>query len=250
MQRRRDVLWTFIVLCGLTAHAPIVSATMNPRDILARADQARGHAEGVQWQIDIEVVEQGNRQAQTLYIKARDFNFLAETLAPPKAKGRTLLMRDRTMWFVQPGLHKPVPISPRQRLLGGAANGDLAATDYAGSYEVLQMSETLAAGVPCYLFDLKAIDSKATYDRIRYWVATERLVGVRAEFFTAAGKLLKSATFAYDHTVQLPTHVQPFISRMTITDAVLTAQVTTLTYSRTQVERIPEATFDLNLLLR
>jgi hypothetical protein len=229
---------------------PPAWAAMTPREILARADQARGNAAGVQWRIAIEAIENGRKHAQTLQVKAQSFNVLAETLDPPRAKGRLLLMIDRNMWFVQPGLRKPVPISPRQRLLGGAANGDIAATDYAGNYEVVQMSDAVLDGDPCYLFDLKAHHDKGTYDRIKYWIAKGRLVGVRAEFFTVSGIMLKSATFAYDNSIQIRDTPQPFISHMIITDAVVKDNITTMTYSHAKVEKIPDTAFNLNLLMK
>ena len=38
-----------------------------------------------------------------------------------------------------------------------------------------------------------AVDKKATYDRIKYWISKERLAGVKAEFYTVSGKLFKTA---------------------------------------------------------
>ena len=109
-------------------------------------------------------------------------------------------MLDRNMWFAKPGLSKAVPISPRQKLLGGAANGDIASTNYAGDYKIVQTSEDTFNNEPCYLLDLSAVDKKATYDRIKYWISKERLVGVKAEFYTVSGKLFKTATFEYKHS--------------------------------------------------
>lgn len=244
------ILLIVFCICSYVTQTVPTWATMTPKDILARADQARGNAEGVQWRIDIEAIENGRGQSQTLHIKVRSFHALAETIEPPRARGRKLLMLDRNMWFVQPGLRKPVPISPRQRLVGGAANGDIAATDYAGLYEVVQMSDTVLDGEPCYRFELKAHDNKATYDRITYWISKARLVGIRAEFFTVSGTLLKTATFAYDNRIQGQGGPQPFISQMIITDAVLKDNVTTMTYSQAKLEKISDATFNLNLLMR
>ena len=110
----------------------------------------------MEWEIDLTSIENGRTQNRTLNVKARDFNSIAEFLEPPKVKGRKLLMIDRNMWFVKPGLRKPVPISPRQKLMGGAANGDIASTNYAGDYEARSVSEADVDGEPCYLFDLAA----------------------------------------------------------------------------------------------
>ena len=135
---------------------------MTPKEILEKADEARGNVEGVEWEIKIESIERGRKQIRTLRIKARDFNSLAEFISPPKVKGRKLLMIDRNMGFVKPGLRKPVPISPRQKLIGGASNGDIASTNYGGDYEVTHASNEEVSGEPCLLYDLAATNKRAT----------------------------------------------------------------------------------------
>jgi hypothetical protein len=225
-------------------------AQVNPKMMLEKADEARGNLEGIEWKIQLDSVERGRKQKRTLIVKARDFNSLAEFKAPAKVKGQKVLMIDRNMWFVKPGLRKPVPISPRQKLMGQASNGDIASTNYAGDYQVEKMLEETVNGEPCYLFDLVAANKRVTYDRIRYWVSKERMVGVKAEFFTVSGKMFKSATFEYDNTVTVEGKKSPFISKMVITNAVIKEDVTTMTYSRAKVKRIPDSTFNLNLLMR
>ena len=225
-------------------------AEMTPKEILEKADQARGNLEGVEWKIKIESIERGRKQVRTLIIKARDFNSLAEFISPPKVKGRKLLMIDRNMWFIKPGLRKPVPISPRQKLMGGASNGDIASTNYAGDYEPASVSDDTVNGEPCYLLDLRAADKKVTYDRIKYWVSKKRLIGVRAEFFTVSGKMFKSAAFEYENSIMVKGKPQLFISKMVITDAIVKENITTMTYEKVKIKKIPDSTFNLNLLVR
>jgi hypothetical protein len=243
-------LMIFIETIGICFLALPTEAQVNPKVILEKADEARGNLEGIEWEIDIDSVERGRNQNRNLIVKARDFNSLAEFTAPAKVKGQKVLMIDRNMWFIKPGLRKPVPISPRQKLMGQASNGDIASTNYAGDYRVESMSEETVGGEPCYLFDLIAANKNVTYDRIRYWVSKDRMVGVRAEFFTVSGKMFKSATFEYDNTVTVEGEKKPFISKMVITNAVLKADVTTMTYSKAKVNKIPDSTFNLNLLMR
>ena len=225
-------------------------AEMTPKEVLSKADEARGNVEGVEWEIKIESTENGRRQKRTLTIKARDFNSLAEFFAPPKVKGRKLLMIDRNMWFIKPGLKKPVPISPRQKLMGGASNGDIASTNYAGDYDATRVSEDIVNGEPCLLFNLVAHNKKVTYDRIRYWISKKRLIGVKSEFFTVSGKMFKSATFEYENSILIQGKLTPFVSKMVITDAVAKSNVTTMHYSKVRIKKIPDSAFNLNLLVR
>lgn len=243
------VLVASLALAGTLPATPARS-DLNPGEILTKADEARGNAEGMEWQIDIRSVEGGKEQERVLKVAARTFNSLAEFRSPANVKGEKILMIDRNMWFAKPGLSKAVPISPRQKLLGGAANGDIASTNYAGDYRVARAAEDSFEGEPCYLFDLEAVDKKVTYDRIRYWISKERLVGIKAEFYTVSGKLFKTATFEYGHTVNLDGRVRPFISKMTITNAVVKEDVTTMHYSKARFGRIPDSVFNLNLLVK
>jgi len=239
-----------ILLSGMVFNAKSALAEMTPKEILEKADEARGNVEGVEWTIKIESIERGRKQVRTLIIKARDFNSLAEFTSPPKVKGRKLLMIDRNMWFVKPGLRKPVPISPRQKLIGGASNGDIASTNYAGDYKVTNASEELVNEESCYLYDLTATKKKATYDRIKYWISKKRLVGVKADFFTVSGKMFKSATFEYDNSIMVQDRPRSFVSKMVITNAVIKGDITTMIYSKVKIKRIPDSAFNLNLLVR
>jgi hypothetical protein len=228
----------------------VASAEPTPQEILAHADRARGNVHGIEWIIHMESIEGKRRNESDLKVKARGDNSLAEYIAPPKSKGQKILMVDRNMWFTKPGLSKPVPISPRQKLMGGAANGDIASTNYAGDYEAASVSEETVNEEPCYVLDLKAVNKNTTYDHIRYWVSKERMVGVKADFFTISGKLFKSAVFKYDNTIMSDGNPIPFVSEMVITDTVMKDHVTTLTYGKVTLEEIPDSTFNLNLLRR
>jgi hypothetical protein len=233
-----------ILLLGVAFPTSGIHAETNALEILKKADQARGNEDGVEWEIDINSVEKGRRQQRLIKVKARSYSALAEFIAPANVKGEKLLMIDRNMWFIKPGLSKAVPISPRQKLLGGAANGDIASTNYAGDYKIAETAEDKIGNEPCYVFDLAAIDKKVTYDRIKYWISKVRKVGLKAEFYTVSGKLFKIAAFEYTGDSQL------FISRMTITNSTIKEDVTVMEYHKVSIKKIPDSTFNLNLLLK
>jgi outer membrane lipoprotein-sorting protein len=242
-----------LIISAVLMPAGVLSAAgaePTPEEIVRMADQARGNIEGLVWDIYIESVESGRRQERTIKAHNRSFNTLAEYLAPPNMKGQKILMLDRNMWFAKPGLSKPVPISPRQKLLGGAANGDIASTNYAGDYKVTSAAEDSVKGELCHLFDLAAIDNRATYDRIRYWISKDRLVGVKAEFYTVSGKMFKTAVFEYKNRMTLEGQERPFISKMIISNAVIKEDITTMHYRKMIPKKIPDSVFNLNLLTR
>jgi len=238
-----------LVLAALpapAAPAPPVEAAQ----LIARADRARGDIDGITWTTDIRSTEDGKQTERTLIIKNRGVNTLAETIAPATMSGQLLLMLDGNMWFSKPGLRKAVPISARQKLMGGAANGDIASTHYAKDYQAQPDGEATVAGEPCLVFELKAINTLASYNRIRYWISRQRELGVQAEFYSVSGKLLKTARFTYDNRIQHDGAMQPFMSAMTIEDGVQKENITVMTYRDIRPGAVPDSTFNLNLLLR
>lgn len=242
---KKRVAFITMLLCSSAS----AWAADDPEAILKASDQARGGGlPGIVWTIKL-TSRDGERveEPQSLIVKAVDDSSVAETIEPARFRGSKMLQVDRNMWLTRPGLSKPIPISPRQRMSGQASNGDIAATNYAKDYEAVSAGEETIDGEACYVLDLTARHKRATYDRIRYWVSKKRLVGVRAEFYSVSGKLLKRATFKYGNTIDYQGRKTPFISRMTITDAMSSAE-TTMEFGKVEVKSIAPAEFDLGQL--
>jgi hypothetical protein len=228
-----------------------VHAVLTTQAILKAADEARGNVEGIAWEVTIESTENQQVMDSAVYdIKARGFNISGLSLAPPKYRGQKLLMLNTSMWFYKPGLSKPVPISQRQKLLGDAAYGDIASTNYAENYDATQLPNEYVDGDNCYVFDLKAKNDKTTYDRIKYWISKKRLVGIKAQYFTVSGKKFKSSTMDYDNVVKVDGEKRPFISRIAMHGELMNGSVTYLSLRNPRIEPLPDYVFDLNLFMR
>jgi len=241
----------YLLLPGILL-LPAAYAHPEPPDVTAllkSADRSRGNLQGLAWRIKTVTVKKGKAdQTLEFSILARNANSLIRFTAPARMRGQMMLMRDRNMWFIRPGLRKPVAISPRQRLTGAASNGDVASTNYAGDYTVAQLEETVWNNTPCYVLDLVATGKNVTYDKIKYWISVARKLGLRAKFYTVSGKLFKEATFEYNNTIERDGVALPFISRMVITD-INSGTKTLLSYSDVEPRDIPASTFNLNLLV-
>lgn len=221
-------------------------AAPDAHSILASSDQARGGGlPGIVWEIKL-TSRDGDKvdEPQRLVVKAIDESSVAEVLEPVRSKGSKILQVERNMWLTKPGLSKPVPISPRQRMSGQASNGDIAATNYAGDYEAQINANEVVDGEACYVLDLKAKHKRATYDKVRYWVSVKRLVGVKAEFQSVSGKLLKTARFEYNNSIEHDGKHAVFVSKMTIRDALIDAE-TVMEFGTPKVKKITAAEFDL-----
>jgi hypothetical protein len=224
----------------------------DPGALLREADRARGGLEsGVTWDLGLESTEDGETTRRSMHVRARGTDALCETLAPPRHKGEIHLFNDRNLWFMKPGLRRPIAISARQRLQGEAANGDIASTNYARDYLGTIAGEEVVDGVPTWRLDLVARSRDVTYDRIRYWISMDRHLGVKAEFLTVGGDVFKTATFEYGNRVRLPGGAEiDFVSRMTIRDAMGGGGVTILSYERPRPDTHAPSLFNVNNVVR
>jgi outer membrane lipoprotein-sorting protein len=177
----------------------------------------------------------------TVAVEAIPSSSIAIVQAPASNRGFVMLQVERKMWLTKPDLRKPVPISPRQRLSGQVAIGDIAATNYAREYEPTSEKDEAIDGELCHVLTLKAKSNEATYDHIRYWISQARLVAVRADF-ALDGRLLKSARFEYGNQITGPRGGILFVSRMTIRDALADA-TSVLEYRDIKVRPIPASRF-------
>jgi outer membrane lipoprotein-sorting protein len=219
--------------------------------LLKDADRARGGvATGITWNATVEATEEGQTSVRTFLVKARGNDALVESLAPPRHKGEIMLFNDRTIWFVKPGLRKPVSISARQRLSGEAANGDIASTNYARDYDGTIAGEEDVGGEPAHRLELKARAKNVTYDRIRYWVSKRQHLGLKAEFLTVGGDLFKTATFEYGNTLRSQAGTFEFVSRMVIRDATGAGGVTTIRFDQPRADLHPASMFNINNVVR
>jgi hypothetical protein len=218
--------------------------------LLKLSDRSRGGGlPGLVW--DVYVNNGGGDEnegpSQWLHIRASETSSLALVLEPINRKGAQMLQVARNMWLMKPGLRKPVAISPRQRLTGQAAIGDISATNYARDYEASYLRDDSFAGEPCYVLALTSIGQRGTYEKIIYWVSARRGVAVKAEFLSLSGKPLKAATFEYGNRITVEGNSVPFVSRMLISDELTDAR-TVLEYSNVSVQPVSAGEFDVGNL--
>ncbi len=244
----KHILKSIVCIMMLGLLLPSASSALTNQEILRAADKARGNVHGVTWKVTIDSIGGKRKKTQIMEVKARAFDILAVTLKPSKNRGDKVIMLNGNMWFHKPGLSKPVPISRRQRLQGPASYGDIASTNYATDYDATLLEDEQINGELCYVFDLHSANERNTYERIKYWVSKDRLVGVRAQYYTISDKLFKSADMEYDHTVNIEGYEQPFISKISMQDELLSGVTTTLSLDNPKVEALPDAIFNLNLL--
>lgn len=233
--------------------APKAGATgkTGPVQLLQNSDRARGGiTEGLAWKSKVITTEDGETSERELQIKAKGDNAHVEALSPARTKGEVYLFNDRNMWFYKPSLKKPVSISPRQKLSGQAANGDIASTHYARDYTpTLEKTETVN-GEPTHVLLLKAKAPNLTYDQIRYWISDKTQLAVKAEFLTLQGQPFKVAQLEYANAITVGGKSIPFVSKFTITDAKFPQNKSVIEYTEPKTQDISPSIFNVNNLSR
>jgi len=244
--------------CAALLFSPAISQAASPapdgEEILAATDKVRGGGvPGVQWDLKIVTTDldaDSGSLERRLQVRAAVDNSVAETTYPPRAAGGRLLQLGRNMWYGRPDLQRPISISSRQKMIGPAANGDIAATNYRKDYDATLLREEDVEGEPAYVLDLIAKNKFCTYDRIVYWVSKARMVPLKAEFYTVSGKVLKTATFESENTILVDGEKLPFVSRMVIQDAINSESVSTLEYTNLKVRPFGPDVFSVASLSR
>ncbi len=241
-----------LILVALLAAAAPAEAAPDAALLLRDSDRARGGLEqGVTWTVEVESTEEGNTRNRAFLVRARGVDALVEAVAPPRYRGEVYLFNDRNIWFVKPGLRRPISISARQRLQGEAANGDIASTNYARDYEGRVVGEDTVDGEPAWRLDLVARRQDVTYDKIRYWISKRRRLALKAEFLTVGGDLFKTALVEYGYRLRgRGGEIFDFQSRVTIRDAMGAGNVTVLRYSSPRAETHAPSLFNVNNVAR
>jgi Outer membrane lipoprotein-sorting protein len=245
-----------LLLSQAVSHAASETTTASPDSlsILAATDRVRGGGvPGVQWDLKIITSDPDTDSGGTerkLQVRAAADNSVAETTYPPRAAGARLLQLGRNMWYGRPDLQRAISISSRQKMMGPAANGDIASTNYSKDYDARLLREEDVKGEPAYVLDLIGKSKFCTYDRIVYWVSKARLVPLKAEFYTVSGKVLKTAKFETANTILVDGQKQPFVSRMVIQDAINSDSVSVLEYSNIRVRPFGPDVFSVASLTR
>jgi outer membrane lipoprotein-sorting protein len=197
--------WTLAAASILTSS--LTWAAEGPQQLLAATDAIRNPNRPFSVTVTLTEFLSG-RQVDTntlvTYSRANDTNgqfaSLVRFSSPPRDAGKLILKNGRDLWFYDPVNKATVRLSPQQRLLGQASNGDVVTVNFSKDYEAtLSAEEEVQDGERrtrmAYKLGLKASAPDATYATIELWVDTENKRPLKARFFADSGRLLKTAYY-------------------------------------------------------
>lgn len=219
--------------------------------LLRDAEISRGvlSANGIAWTVNAEGSERGETRNAKLIVKAQGPYALAEIVEPADSAGKKYLLSGGEMYFYRPGASRPVKVPRRQQVTGDASIGELASASFLDEYQIASTGSEDLNGETCTVFDLEAkAGAKPTYAKIKLWVSNSARVSRQANFFTASGKHLRTATYEHNSSVTVGGKAIPFLSKLTVQELLGTPKTTILTYSAYKLTSFPEGTFDLDAM--
>jgi outer membrane lipoprotein-sorting protein len=208
MHERFDMKIERLIACAAFLVATSAAgATPNAQEILAASDAIRNP--GKPFALTTVLVEYRNSKevdsnTLTVYSKADtksgQFRSLIRFVAPMRDANKLMLKNGNDLWFFDPSSKASIRLSPQQRLLGQASNGDVVTVNLALDYAAkLLAEEDVQDGDRqsrhCYKLALAAVSPDVTYDHIEMWIDETNSRPVKSRFYTASGQLLKIAYY-------------------------------------------------------
>src|SRR5690348_2368101 len=216
------------------------------RNILEKSDQIRFPRESFQVDVAIDTTSPDQPVDVHKYrvLSKGNENSIVMTTEPASERGQILLMRGRDLWIFMPSVSQPIRLSLSQRLTGQVANGDLARANFAGDYNPTILRTDTIDGEKYYVLELIGVDRSVTYHKVLYWVQQSNFWPYRAEFYSLSDRLLKTAR--YENFLSILGKQRP--TRLVMTDALRTGEVSVLTYSEMKLRDLPDKIFTKDYL--
>ncbi len=191
----------------LLATYSVALAAPNAEEILAASDAIRNP--GRPFSVTVTLTEfQGGKQVDTSTLVSYSrtqpatgqFASLIRFVLPARDAGKLMLKNGNDLWFYDPVSKASVRLSPQQRLLGQASNGDVATVNFAKDYSATLLAEEETQDGERKLrkarkLGLTADAPDVTYSSIEMWVDSENNRPIKARFFAESSRLLKTAYY-------------------------------------------------------
>jgi len=256
--RECSTIMKFIVLFFCSLLLGPAWAAPSADEILAASDAIRNP--GRPFSVTVTLTEfQAGKQVDTSTLvsysrtqqQGGQFASLIRFVLPARDAGKLMLKNGNDMWFYDPTSKASVRLSPQQRLLGQASNGDVATVNLAKDYKAtLVGEEEIQDGErrtrKAHKLALTAAAPDATYASIEMWVDVENNRPLKARFFAESSRLLKTAyyrRFQPQLGAERPTET-------VIIDGLNPQSVTLMRFSDYKARAIPDAWMQKDYLPR
>ena len=185
----------------------LTAAAATADEMLAASDAIRNPGRSFSVTVTLTEFQAGQQtDTSTLTSYARtqqlggQFSSLMRFALPARDAGKLILKNGNDMWFYDPTSKASVRLSPQQRLLGQASNGDVATVNLAKDYKAtLAATEDVQDGErktrKANKLALTAVSPEVTYATIELWVDAENNRPIKGRFFAESARLLKTVYY-------------------------------------------------------
>jgi outer membrane lipoprotein-sorting protein len=183
--------------------------------------------------------------------KAGQIRNLAKYLDPSRDRNKLFLMDGSVMWFYDPASSASIRISPQQRLLGQASNGDVLSVNYAHDYIATligdeEITDADKQRVQTWKLELLRKEPGATYYKIDYWIQKDTFRIIKGVMYSDSGRVLKDIYYRDFQPVLGGTRP----SEALIVDEIDQSLVTKIDFSEFEQVDVPDFWFQRDFLPR
>ena len=202
------IMKSFVVfLLSFTLGHGLVWAAPSAAEILTASDAIRNPGQPFSLTVTLTAFQAGKQvDTSTLVSYSRtqaqggQFASLVRFALPARDAGKLMLKNGNDMWLYDPATQASVRLSPQQRLLGQASNGDVATVNLAKDYRAtLVGEEDIRDGErrarKAYKLALTAVTPAVTYASVEIWIDIENMRPLKARFFAESTRLLKTVYY-------------------------------------------------------
>lgn len=196
-----------VLTCLFIGASAAAGAAPDAQKLLAASDAIRNP--GRPFSVSVTLTEfQNGKQVDTSSMltysrtleQGGQFASLVQFVAPARDAGKLMLKNGNDLWFYDPSTKASVRLSPQQRLMGQASNGDVVTVNLARDYQASVLAdEEVQDGERktrrAYKLGLTASTEDATYSTIEMWIDAENSRPIKGRFFAESGRLLKTVYY-------------------------------------------------------
>jgi len=199
---------TFALFACSLGLAAAAHAAADPKALLVASDAIRNPTKSfvlTATLIEYRAGKQTDTNTLVIYSKpdpaGGQYRTLVRFVAPARETGKLMLKNGNDLWFYDPSNQASIRISPEQRLLGQASNGDVATINLARDYRAqLTGEEDVTDGDRQSRHTHKLALVATTPDGVNYrhidlWLDTRDARPVKAKFYSDSDRLLKTAYY-------------------------------------------------------
>ena len=245
-------------LASIMFGSGLAYAAPGAEELLAASDAIRNPGRAFSVTVTLTEFQAGKQiDSSTLVSYSRtqeqggQFASLIRFVLPARDAGKLMLKNGNDLWFYDPTNKASVRLSPQQRLLGQASNGDVATVNLAKDYKAtLVADEDIQDGErrtrKAHKLALTAMSPDVTYASIEMWVDAENNRPLKARFFAESSRLLKTAyyrRFQPELGAERPTET-------VIIDGLNPQSVTLMRFSDYKARTIPDSWLQRDFLPR